>query len=217
MVVLVESLLVFWVGGERAIDDLLLGEVHWVLSRLDSDGTFESSRGGEGPTGTALSLVLNIHNLSIVSPIDIGGSVSLSEQTRISCSVESADSTESIKTSATAIVMGFFTHFEAVDGIGFRSFCVETEKAQVLIRGEIGSPVVGEDKAIGVILVTLSVLFVDGIVVLLIDLKSFIVFLHRFVTLVVAALELDEVCVTNKVFSHSESCKGCNSESLFHF
>ena len=75
----------------------------------------------------------------------------------------------------------------------------------------------GEDEAIGVILVTLSVLFVDGIVVLLIDLKSFIVFLHRFVTLVVAALELDEVCVTNKVFSHSESCKGCNSESLFHF
>ena len=76
-----------------------------------------------------------------------------------------------------------------------------------------------EDKAIGVILVLLSVVDVDDSVVILIDIKSRVVFGGRFVALAVDALELDEFCVTDKVFnlSHSDSCKGSNSESLFHF
>lgn len=78
-VVLAEFLFVIWVSGECAVDDLLFGEVHWGFVRLDSDGTLKSSRGGEGPTGTARSLVLNANHLAVISPIDIGGSVGLSE------------------------------------------------------------------------------------------------------------------------------------------
>ena len=113
-VVLAELLLVLWVGAERTIDDLLLGEVHWVFTGLDSDGAFESSQGSEGPTGAAASLVLNIHHLAIVSPIDSGGSVGLSKHTRTSGIVASTES------SAAAIGMGGFAHFEAGDGVGFR-------------------------------------------------------------------------------------------------
>ena len=76
-----------------------------------------------------------------------------------------------------------------------------------------------EDKAIGVILVLLSVLDVDDSVVILIDIKSRVVFGGRFVALAVDALELDELnlCITNEALSHSDSCEGCNSESLVHF
>lgn len=93
-VVHTESFLVFWVGCECAVNDLLFGEAHWVRLVLDSDGTLESSSGGKGPTGTARSLVLNWAHLVIISPIDIGGSVSLSESAE-AASAASATSAES--------------------------------------------------------------------------------------------------------------------------
>jgi len=79
MVVLAELLLVLGVGCECAVDDLLLGEADWVPVLLDSDGTLEGSSGGEGPTGTTRSLVLDIAHLVVIGPIDIDSSVSLLE------------------------------------------------------------------------------------------------------------------------------------------
>ena len=93
-VVLAESLLVFGVSGQCAVNDLLFGEADWFSLLLDSDGTLESSSGGKGPTGTARSLVLNWAHLVIISPIDIGGSVSLSESAE-AASAASATSAES--------------------------------------------------------------------------------------------------------------------------
>ena len=77
MIVLAESLLVLGVCSECAIDDLLLRKADWSRVLLDSDGTLESSSGGEGPTGTARSLVLDIAHLTIIGPIDIDSSVSI--------------------------------------------------------------------------------------------------------------------------------------------
>ena len=66
-------------GVGCAVNKLLFGEANWVLQALDRDSTLESSSGAEGPTGTTLSLVLNWAHKSIISPIDIDGSVSPSE------------------------------------------------------------------------------------------------------------------------------------------
>ena len=203
-VVLAESLLVFGVSGQCAVNDLLFGEADWFSLLLDSDGTLESSRGTKGPAGTAGSLVLNGAHLAIESPIDIDSFVRLQS--------EAADVAE-----GSAGRLGeIFAHLKAVNSVILHIVLVETEKAKVLILSEIGSPVVGKNESIGIVFVAFGVLCFDDPVIALIDSLSEGEFSGICVTLVVCALELDEACVSNEVSGHSKSGKGCKCERLFH-
>jgi len=92
--------------------------------------------------------------------------------------------------SSAAGIVGF-THLKAIDGISLIFF--ETKEAQVLVFSEIGSPVVAEDELIRVIWVSFTVLLVDDIVVLLIDLLSELILFGCLVTLVVIAEESNEI------------------------
>lgn len=188
MVVLAELLLVLGVGCECAVDDLLLGEADWVSVLLDSDGTLEGSSGGEGPTGTTRSLVLDIAHLVVIGPIDIDSSVSLLES--IAKTIGIVNVISMTESSATGVVV--FAHFKAVDSIDHCCVLAETKKAQVLFISEVRCPVVTKDELIRVIWVLLAVRLIDDIVVLIVDLLSLSVFLGCFVTLVVIAKEFDE-------------------------
>ena len=84
-----------------------------------------------------------------------------------------------------------FTHLKAIDGIS--CFFFETKKAQVLVFSEIGSPVVAEDELIRVIWVSFTVLLIDNIVVLLVDLLSELILFGSLVTLVHSAEESNEI------------------------
>jgi len=187
MVVLAELLLVLGVGCECAVDDLLLGEADWVPVLLDSDGTLEGSSGGEGPTGTTRSLVLDIAHLVVIGPIDIDSSVSLESIAKTIGIVNVISMTES---SATRVVV--FAHLKAVDSIDHCCVLAETKKAQVLFISEVRCPVVAKNELIRVIWVLLAVRLIDDIVVLIVDLLSLSVFLGCCVTLVVIAKEFDE-------------------------
>ena len=92
------------------------------------------------------------------------------------------------ESSAAGIVR--FTHLKAIDRI---SCFVETKEAQVLVFSEIRSPVVAEDKLIRVIWVSFTVLLVDDIVVLRIDLFSEFILIGCLVTLVHSAEVSDEI------------------------
>ena len=93
------------------------------------------------------------------------------------------------ESSAAGIVR--FTHLKAIDRIS--CFLVETKEAQVLVFSEIRSPVVAEDKLIRVIWVSFTVLLVDDIVVLRIDLFSEFILIGCLVTLVHSAEVSDEI------------------------
>ena len=198
MVVLAELLLVLGVGCECAVDDLLLGEADWVPVLLDSDGTLESSSGGEGPTGTTRSLVLDIAHLVVIGPIDIDSSVSLESIAKAIGIVNVMSMTE---TSAAGVVV--FAHLKAVDSIDHCCVLAETKKAQVLVVSEVRCPVVTEDELIRVIWVLLAVRLIDNIVVLIVDLLSLFVFLGSCVTLVVVTKELDEGSVISTVTTNT--------------
>jgi len=198
MVVLAELLLVLGVGCECAVDDLLLGEADWVPVLLDSDGTLEGSSGGEGPTGTTRSLVLDIAHLVVIGPIDIDSSVSLESIAKTIGIVNVISMTES---SATRVVV--FAHFKAVDSIDHCCVLAETKKAQVLFISEVRCPVVTKDELIRVIWVLLAVRLIDDIVVLIVDLLSLSVFLGRCVTLVVIAKEFDEFSAITAVATNT--------------
>ena len=58
------------IGGLVAGDDLLLGEGE-ELAGLEEVSTLNSAGGGEGPAGTALSLVLNWVDGTLLSPVDL--------------------------------------------------------------------------------------------------------------------------------------------------
>lgn len=57
------------VVGGRAVDQLLFGEV-WERSLLDLPVSFDDSGGGEGPAGSARSLVLDGGDGTRVNPVD---------------------------------------------------------------------------------------------------------------------------------------------------
>ena len=170
VIVLAESLLVLGVCSECAIDDLLLGKADWGLVLLDSDGTLESSSGGEGPTGTARSLVLDVAHLTIIGPIDIDSSVSIliTESIGRAKAIGIVNFVRVTESSAAGVVV-IITPLQTVDRIDHSGVLADTEKAQVLLLSEIGCPVVAEDELIGVIWVLFTVLLVDNIVVLLVD------------------------------------------------
>lgn len=170
-VVLAELLLVLGVGCECTVDNLLLGEADWVPVLLDSDGSLESSSGGEGPTGTTRSLVLDIAHLVVISPIDIDSSMSLESIAKTISIVNIMSMTES---SAAGVVV--FAHLKAVDSIDHCCVLAETKKAQVLVISEVRCPVVAEDELIRVIWVLLAIRLIDNIVVVIVDLLSLSIF-----------------------------------------
>ena len=170
-IVLAELLLVLGVGCECAVDDLLLGEADWVPVLLDSDGTLESSSGGEGPTGTTRSLVLDIAHLVVIGPIDIDSSVSLES---IAKTIGIVNVMSMAETSAAGVVV--IAHLKAVDSIDHCCVLAETKKAQVLVISEVRCPVVAEDELIRVIWVLLAVRLINDIVVVIVDLLSLSVF-----------------------------------------
>jgi hypothetical protein len=170
-IVLAELLLVLGVGCECAIDDLLLGKADWVPVLLDSDGTLEGSSGGEGPTGTTRSLVLDIAHLVVIGPIDIDSSVSLES---IAKAIGIVDVISMAESSAAGVVV--IAHLKAVDSIDNYCVLAETKKAQVLVISKIRCPVVAEDELIRVIWVLLAIRLIDDIVVVIVDLLSLSVF-----------------------------------------
>jgi hypothetical protein len=95
------------------------------------------------------------------------------------------------ESSAAGVVV--IAHVKAIDRIDNSCVLAETKEAQVLVFSEIGSPVVAEDELIRVIWVSFTVLLVDDIVVLVIDLLSDFILGGCRVTLVIIAEELDEI------------------------
>ena len=56
----------------RAVDEVLLGEGD-ELARLAEVLPLERARGGEGPAGAALALVLDRGHRALLPPVDLGG------------------------------------------------------------------------------------------------------------------------------------------------
>ena len=78
------------VRGGRAVNELLLGDRDEV-SGLDLVVSLESGDGREGPAGSAVTLVLDLVDSSLGSPVDTGGKTSLLENSWL-CSVVLVDS-----------------------------------------------------------------------------------------------------------------------------
>lgn len=145
-VVLSEIFFVLIVGGQGTVDKLLLGETHGRSLVLLGDCAFEGGDSGKRPTRTAVALILNRENPTVSVVIDSG------------CTVNFV--LEATATAATA-PSGSVINERVVALWAFA-----TEELCVLIRLEVGCPVVAKDKGVGVsIICMLAIVICDRRVV----------------------------------------------------
>ena len=146
-VVLSEIFFVLIVGGQGTVDKLLLRETHGRSLILLGDCAFEGGDSGEGPTRTAVALILNRENPTVSVVIDSGCTVNI-------CVLE-ATATAAIAPTGSVI-----------DERVVALWASATEELCVLLRLEVGCPVVAKDKGVGVsIICMLAIVICDRRVV----------------------------------------------------
>jgi len=147
-VVLSEIFFVLIVGGQGTVDKLLLRETHGRCLILLGDCAFEGGDSGEGPTRTAVALILNRENPTVSVVIDSGCTVNI-------CVLEATATTAAIAPSGSVI-----------DERVVALWASATEELCVLLRLEVGCPVVAKDKGVGVsIICMLAIVICDRRVV----------------------------------------------------
>jgi hypothetical protein len=130
-IVFAEPLFIITVRRQGTVDETLLGEADWCRVVSLGDGALEGSDGSKGPAGTTAALVLNRSDVSLSEVIDGGRNVNGLEAAAAKVSLLS-----SVVTKGVAPVVGFGTS--------------AAKHLHVLLRLEVGSPVVGEDEGVGI-------------------------------------------------------------------
>jgi hypothetical protein len=144
-VVFAKAIFIGRVRSEGTVDERLLGEADWCRVVSLGDGALEGSDGGKGPAGATVALILDRTDKAISEVIDSGRLVD--------CVLEATATTlSSVVVKCVVAVVGFGTS--------------AAKQFLVLLRLEVGGPVVAEDESVGVgIMCMLAVVLRDGRVV----------------------------------------------------
>lgn len=138
----IDSVLTTFGGSQCTVNTLLLGELVWLITTLNGEGTLKGGGDSESPAGTTASLVLDGSHMTRGCPVDSGG-----------CGG---------KTSTTSIVS---LALGKLDGLTLHTI-LETNPVRELFLVHVREQVMSESEGAGTLLISLAVLGVDGLVCL---------------------------------------------------